>query len=141
MSFIARASGVARALGVLVASLATVATASAQNYAGQWRCEMANQTVSNNAFENWMYSFSLSLYGNGSFDAQGQYYAQTNGFNMPFRAQGSWEAVQGGLLAKGQEQRQGYSGAFFLALTYYGPGNMGYRTSTASGNLAMACRQ
>ena len=134
-------SFVARAFGVLLASFTAVAAASAQNYAGQWRCEMANQTVSNNAFENWMYSFSLALHANGGFEAQGQYYAQTNGFNMPFQAQGNWQAVQGGLMARGQEQRQGYSGPFFLALTYYGPGSLGYRTSTASGNLAMACRQ
>jgi hypothetical protein len=131
----------ARAFGGLFLLLAAVAPATAQNYAGQWRCEMANQTVTNNAFENWTYSFALALYANGSFEAQGQYYAQTNGFNMPFRAQGSWQAVQGGLVAQGQEQRQGYNGPFFLALTYYGPGNMAYRTSGTAGNLAMACRQ
>ena len=138
-----------RVKGLVLASLlwctalavVLAAPAAAQNVAGQWRCQMGNQTVSNNAFENWMYEFALALYQNGSFEAQGQYYAQTNGFNMPFRARGSWEQAQGGIIAKGQEQRQGYSGPFFLALTYYGPGNMGYRTSTANGNLAMACRQ
>lgn len=135
-----------RCWGVMMASLlclpvpaATIANA--QNFIGQWRCEMANQTVTNNAFENWMYSFGLALHQNGSFEAQGQYYAQTNGFNMPFRARGAWQQAEGGIIAQGQEQRQGYSGPFALALMYYGPGNMGYRTSGAAGNLAMACRQ
>lgn len=140
MSPIARVVG-ARAVGVLFASLVAVAPAAAQNYVGQWRCEMGNQTVSNNAFENWTRSFQLALHQNGAFEAQGQYYAQTNGFNMPFRAQGNWRQAQGGVIAQGQEQRQGYSGPFALAMMYYGPGNIGYRTSTANGNLALACRQ
>lgn len=134
-------SCVARVFAAVLASAAAIAPAAAQNYVGQWRCEMANQTVTNNAFENWMYSFSLALHGNGSFEAQGQYYAQTNGFNMPFYARGNWQQAQGGIIAKGQEQRQGFTGPFFLAMTYYGPGNMGYRTSGVAGNLAMACRQ
>lgn len=124
-----------------VLSLAWPAVASAQNVAGQWRCEMANQTVSNNTFENWMYSFTLALHPNMSFEAQGQYYAQTNGFNMPFYARGSWQTGQGSVAVQGQEQRQGYNGPFMMVLTYYGPGNMSYRTSTAQGNLAMMCRQ
>ena len=130
-----------RAFAAILASIGTIAPAAAQNYVGQWRCEMANQTVTNNAFENWMYSFALALHGNGSFEAQGQYYAQTNGFNMPFYARGNWQQAQGGIVAQGQEQRQGFTGPFFLAMTYYGPGNMGYRTSGVAGNLVMACRQ
>ena len=126
---------------VALMSGAAIPAAMAQNYAGQWRCEMANHTVTNNAFENWTYSFTLALYGNGSFEAQGQYYAQTNGFNMPFQARGSWEGSQSGVLVRGQEQRQGYNGPFMMALVYYGPGNMAYRMSGAAGNLAMACRQ
>jgi len=135
MSFIARLAC------IVLASGAAIPSAGAQNYVGQWRCEMANQTVTNNAFENWMYSFVLALYGNGSFEAQGQYYAQTNGFNMPFHARGNWQGSQSGVLVRGQEQRQGYNGPFTMALTYYGPGNMAYRMSSGSGNLAMACRQ
>lgn len=135
MSFIARLAC------VVLASGTAILPASAQIYVGQWRCEMANQTVTNNAFENWMYSFALAINGNGSFEARGQYYAQTNGFNMPFMARGNWEGSQSGILVKGQEQRQGYSGPFMMALVYYGPGNLAYRMSSGSGNLAMACRQ
>ena len=139
MSFTVRAFG--GAFGGLALLLAATVASAAQDYAGQWRCEMANQTVTNNAFENWMYSFALAFHANGNFEAQGQYYAQTNGFNVPFVARGNWQAVQGGVVARGQEQRQGYNGPFFLALTYYGPGSLGYRTSGVAGNLAMACRQ
>lgn len=130
--------------GVVAALLfipATVSTASAQNYTGQWQCQMANQSVTNNAFETWMYTFTLSLYQNGGFEAQGQYYAQTNGFNMAFYARGNWQQAQGGIIAQGQEQRQGYTGPFTLAMIYNGPGSMTYRTSTASGNLAIGCTQ
>lgn len=130
-----------RLIAISLLWLSTMAAiAHAQNFVGQWRCEMANQTVTNNAFENWMYSFGLALHQNGTFEAQGQYYAQTNGFNMPFQARGNWRQAQGGIIAQGQEQRQGYNGPFALALTYYGPGDMGYRHSGAAGNLAMACR-
>lgn len=125
---------------LLCAALAPAASAQ-QNVVGQWRCDMANQSVSNNAFENWMYSFVLALHGNGSFEAQGQYFAQTNGFNMPFQARGGWQQSQGYIAVQGQEQRQGYNGPFTMLLTYYGPGSMSYRMSNANGNLAMACRQ
>ena len=57
--------------GVALMPGAAIPPAMAQNYAGEWRCEMANHTVTNNAFENWTYSFALALYGNGSFEAQG----------------------------------------------------------------------
>ena len=117
------------------------ASAGAQQFAGQWNCQLANQTVSNNAFENYMYQFALAIHQNGNFEAQGQYYAQTNGFNMPFQARGNWQAQQNQIIMQGQEQRQGYNGPFMLMFTWYGPGSMSYRTSTANGNLAMACEQ
>jgi hypothetical protein len=120
---------------------ALAASAAAQDYAGQWRCEMVNRSATNNAFENWMYSFGLTLYPNGGFEAQGQYFAQTNGFNMPFYARGQWQQAQGGISLMGQEQREGYNGPFRMLLTYYGPGSMSYRFTGAGGTMAMACQQ
>lgn len=126
-------------LGAFLGSAAAAAPASAQDVSGQWNCQLANQSVSNNAFENYMYTFGMALYGNGSFEARGQYYAQTNGFNLPFYARGNWQVQQGSVVVQGQEQRQGYNGPFLMMLTVYGPQSMSYRTSTANGNLAMAC--
>ena len=117
----------------------TLMPAAAQDVSGQWQCQLANQSVTNNAFENYIYNFALALNGNGGFQAQRQYYAQTNGFNMPFRVQGQWRTQGGSVLVQGQEQRQGYTGPLLMALTYYGPRSMSYRTTTGNGNLAMAC--
>lgn len=128
-------------IGALALTCLATLDAAAQQYPGQWNCQLANQTASNNAFENYMYQFALAIHQNGSFEAQGQYYAQTNGFNMPFQARGNWQAQQNQIMLQGQEQRQGYNGPFMMVLTWYGPGNMSYRMSTANGNLAMACQQ
>lgn len=125
--------------GAVICAVGSALPAAAQNVTGQWRCQLANQSVNNNAFENYIYNFGMTLYANGGFEAQGQYFAQTNGFNMPFQARGKWQAQQGMVVVQGQEQRQGYGGPFTMLLTVYNQSSMSYRTSTGNGNLAMAC--
>jgi hypothetical protein len=69
-----------RAISVGLAILAIATSpqwAAAQSATGMWQCQQANQTVSNNGFENWMYQFRLNLASNGTFQAQGSYYAHT----------------------------------------------------------------
>lgn len=130
-----------RLLLAATAVAATLSSAVAQQdkYVGQWNCQIANQTISNNRFENYMFSFGMSLQSNGSFRAQGMYWAETNGFNDPFNAQGQWQAFDEGITGNGQAFKQTGNLPFVFAFRYHGPGSMTYRTQTANGQLAMAC--
>lgn len=147
MRFAVRLGRLGSVLGVLIGVAsgldvaARPARAQAEQYVGQWRCQLVNQTVSNNRFENYSYTFTLALYGNGSFEAQGVYYAETNGYNDPFQAQGQWQVEQGGIVGRGQAFKQSGNTPFNLVLTGYTAQSMSFRTESAYGRLAMACQR
>lgn len=128
-------------IATVVAVLAMGTTASvAQD--GRWQCQLANRTVSNNVFENFIYEFALALNANGTFQAQGNYNAQSNGFAVQFYAQGNWGQQQGGIVAQGQEQRQdGSNGPFTLVFTNISQREMSNQYESANGRLLTYCRR
>ncbi|WP_375459037.1 hypothetical protein [uncultured Enterovirga sp.] len=108
--------------------------------AGQWRCRHANQSVSNNRFENWIYEFGLALFPNGGFQAQGSYTAMTAGFSVPLVAQGRWQQSNQGVVVRGSEQRQdGTRQPLTLVFTSVTQGVMSNRFQSAQGILATYC--
>jgi len=110
--------------------------------AGRWLCQHANQTVSNNAFENWIYEFALQLQSDGSFQAQGNYNAQTNGFAVPFMAQGQWGRQQGIVVVRGVEQQQGMgSRNFFLMFSNVSERVLSNQYQSANGKLLSHCER
>lgn len=129
--------------GALLALTALAPPALAQQGpAGRWECQFANQTVSNNAFENWIYEFALGLNPNGSFQAQGNYNAQTNGFAIPFYAEGSWSQSQGAIEVKGQQQQQGMGVTqFYLLFTNVTDRAMSSQYQSANGKLFTYCQR
>ncbi|WP_439817312.1 hypothetical protein [Zavarzinia sp. CC-PAN008] len=130
-------AGIAVALG-----LAALPAQANPHYAGQYQCQMGNQTVSNNAFENWIYNYGLVLYPNGQFQAQGSYFAQTAGFNEGFQAQGQWQAQNGVLVGQGQQMKQSSGpGPFVWQLQDYGQGQFSYRMQGGSGVMAITCQR
>jgi hypothetical protein len=123
-------------------AFASVEAVAQQNVSGQWQCQHANRTVSNNAFENWIYEFALALNTNGTFQAQGNYNAQTNGFAVGFYAEGKWSQQQGAIAAQGQQQQQGgTSGPFYLLFTNVTDREMSNQYESANGRLLTYCRR
>ena len=121
---------------------ASAALAQQQGPAGRWQCQFANQTVSNNAFENWIYEFALSLNTNGSFQAQGNYNAQTNGFSIPFYAEGRWQQKPTGIEIVGKQQQQGNGVMdFVLWLTNVADRTMSSQYQSANGKLLTYCQR
>ena len=116
------------------------AWAQAGGAAGQWRCQRANQSVTNNRFENWIYNFNLVLSPNGGFQAQGTYTAMTAGFSVPFVAEGQWHQSNQGVVADGSEHRQDGTGQrFFLAFDSIGQSAMSNRYQSPQGILLTHC--
>jgi hypothetical protein len=134
------------ASAAVAAALLTFAAADSaiaqQGPAGRWQCQHANRTVSNNAFENWIYEFALALNTNGTFQAQGNYNAQTNGFAVGFYAEGRWAQQQGAIVAQGQEQRQdGSGGQFYLLFSNVSDREMSNQYESANGRLLTYCQR
>ncbi len=131
--------------GAVTAALLAFVTADAvaqQNVSGRWNCQHANRTVSNNVFENWIYEFALALNTNGSFQAQGNYNAQSNGFAVGFYAEGKWGQQQGAIVAQGQAQQQdGVSGPFYLLFSNVSDREMTNQYESANGRLLTYCRR
>ncbi|MCK8784957.1 hypothetical protein M0638_11245 [Roseomonas sp. NAR14] len=112
-----------------------------ERFAGQWRCQIANRSVTGNRFENYMFDYAMLLHPNGTFQAQGVYMAETNGFNDPFQAQGQWQTNGTTLIGQGQAIKQTGNLSFLFLLNDDGTGNLAYRNQTPNGLIAMACRR
>lgn len=120
--------------------LAIASPAAAQGVAGQWQCQLANQ--SNLATGTWTYEFILALNPDGSFQAQGSYYALSAGFSVPFQAAGGWQQSQQGVYARGNQQRQdGAAMEFTLLFTTVQGNAMSHRMQNAAGNLTLYCQR
>lgn len=135
-----------RAISVLGVAVFAIAVSSfgalAQDATGMWQCQQANQTVSNNGFENWMYEFRLSLAANGTFQAQGSYYAHTNGYNLPFVAEGKWLQESRGVVAQGMQQRQDVGMMQFgLVFTNVSERQMSNQYDSVNGRLRTYCER
>jgi hypothetical protein len=128
-------------LALVVLAGAVPGARAAEGYIGQWRCQMANQSVSGNRFENFIYDYVMALQPDGSFFAQGTYLAETNGFSDPFQAQGQWNKVPGGITGTGQAYKQTGNLPFGFQLIDYGSGGLSYRAQSAYGKYAIACRR
>lgn len=125
-----------------ILGLAATDVAAQQGAAGRWQCQHANRTVSNNVFENWIYEFALALNANGSFQAQGNYNAQSNGFPVGFYAEGRWNQQQGPVIADGRQQQQdGSSGPFYLLFSNVSDREMSNQYESANGRLLTYCRR
>jgi hypothetical protein len=131
----------ARKLWILVPlGLAISAPATAQGVAGQWQCQMANQ--SNLATGTWTYNFVMALNPDGSFQAQGSYYALSAGFSVNFQAGGGWQQSSQGVLVQGNEQRQdGTAQQFMLVFTTVQGNAMSHRLQNAAGVLTLYCQR
>lgn len=91
--------------GILVLTTGQAAAAQQSDMAGfvgVWRCEHANYTIRNLAADNWSYSYVIQLNAEGTFYAEGQYFAQVVGYPQPFQVQGQWRIAPDGMIAQGQ---------------------------------------
>lgn len=110
--------------------------------AGVWQCRHANQSMTNNAFENWIYEFQLALSPDGAFQAQGSYTAMTAGFAVGFQAQGGWQQSAQGVAVTGSEWRQdGTSMRFLLLFTNISGSSMSNQYQSAQGRLLTYCQR
>ncbi|MEZ4424809.1 MAG: hypothetical protein R3E98_15465 [Gemmatimonadota bacterium] len=55
--------------------------------------------------DNWSYAYVIQLNDDGTFMAQGQYFAQVIGYPEPFMAQGRWRIAPDGMVAQGNTQQ------------------------------------
>lgn len=128
-------------VAVMLAAMTLPATAQIGGGATSWRCRHANQSVTGNRFENWLYEFSLALAPGGRFQAQGTYTAMTAGFSVPFVAEGQWQQSGQGVLVQGFERRQdGYVQPLTLVFTSVGGGVMSNRFQSPQGILLTHCQ-
>ncbi|TDR87141.1 hypothetical protein [Enterovirga rhinocerotis] len=130
------------AIAALTLTAVTPSSAQMDGSAGQWRCRHANQTISNNPFETWMYEFQLNLGGHGGFRAQGTYTAMTAGFGVAFQAQGRWQQSSEGIMVQGTEQRSdGTQMRFLLVFTSISPDVISNRYQSPNGILVTHCER
>lgn len=139
---ISKRAWVVGAAALLLAAGGASPASAQQPVSGQWQCQHANRSATDNAFENYIYEFTLGLKGDGTFSAQGNYIAQTNGFAVPFTAAGKWEQEQAGLVVNGTEQRQdGTAGQFVLVFSLVGDRAISNRFESANGSLLSYCQR
>lgn len=108
-------------------------------FVGRWQCQYVSRSSTGDRSVNYAYYFDLELSAGERFDAQGNYYAETAGFNQGFRANGQWQSSGDRLVANGQAQLPSWTSPFVFQLTHYSPGNASFQTQTQLGTLAIAC--
>ncbi len=110
---------------------------------GAWRCQLGNQTVSNNPFETWLFTFDLTLTAGGSFSASGFYQAASMGYNDPFTASGSWSESSDkvGMFLDGQAIKASGNMPWRIGLRYDSATSMSYSFQSAYGIMSSACQR
>lgn len=130
------------ALALLAVLMIEPAAAANEQFHGVWSCDWVNRTVSRNRFENWMWKFTMTLNADGTMSAQGYYYAETNGYNDPFSAQGRWQTDGTRFAADAQARLQtGGARQFGLYAEHKIAGSMTYEYSSANGKMLLGCQK
>lgn len=139
-SFAALASAVLVSAALALAAPGAL-TAQSGSPTGSWTCNFGN-THPTARIHNWFLEFQVELTEDGTLFAQGRYYASSNGFWDPFRAQGRWwiEGGQMKFFASPVHAQSGHAVPFQWTLNQEA-GRLRTEADSEYGSLRMLCER